>query len=227
MKEGSPEKTTELKEIFPKNGSVEIITGCMFSGKTEELIMRLRRVRIALDIHVKHGRIKREIADEVIMAFKPSIDNRYSKSDLDSHGGSKWSGFAIDREKPKKEIFSKITENTKIVGIDEAQFFSEELIGACDELAARGIRVIIAGLDTNFRGEIFGIMGDLITSADKKDAVTAICMTCGDEATRTQRIVNGKPANYTDDTIVVGAAESYEARCRKHHEVPGKPVLIK
>ena len=103
-------------------------------------------------------------------------------------------------------------------------FFSPELLEVCDELASRGIRVIVAGLDTNFRGEIFGIMGDLITSSDKKDAVTAICMICGEDATRTQRIVNGKPANYGDDLIVVGAEESYEARCRKHHEVPGKPT---
>ncbi|MBI4157862.1 thymidine kinase [Candidatus Woesebacteria bacterium] len=223
-KETLKERGSELKDFFPKNGSVEIISGCMFSGKTEELIRRLKRVRIALDIHVKQGRLTREIAEEAIKAFKPSIDNRYSESDLDSHGGGKWSGYAIDREHPKKEILSVITENTKIVGIDEAQFFSPELLEVCDELASRGIRVIVAGLDTNFRGEIFGIMGDLITSSDKKDAVTAICMICGEDATRTQRIVNGKPANYGDDLIVVGAEESYEARCRKHHEVPGKPT---
>lgn len=218
------ERAPELKDFFPKDGLVEVISGCMFSGKTDELIRRLNRVRITLDIHVKHGRLKREIADEAIRAFKPSIDNRYSESDLDSHGGSRWSGFAIDKNKPREEILSKITENTKVVAIDEAQFFSEELLEVCDELAARGIRVIIAGLDTNFRGEIFGIMGELITSADKKDAVTAICMVCGEEATRTQRIINGEPANYDDPLIVVGGEESYEARCRKHHIVPRKPA---
>jgi thymidine kinase len=106
------------------------------------------------------------------------------------------------------------------VGIDEAQFFDSEVIEVAEEFATRGIRVLVAGLDTDFRGEPFGPMPILMSMAEHVDKLHAICMVCGDEASRTQRLVNGKPARFDDPVVIVGASEMYEARCREHHEVP-------
>lgn len=232
-KERKTERAPELKEIIRDNGSVEAISGCMFCGKTDELIRRLENVSITLKTHVDHGRLSQELADEVIKVFKPSIDNRYGPGAfLYAHNKRTFPAILINKEKPREEVSKYITNNTLIVAFDEAQFFPAELLDVCNELAEKGVRVIAAGLDTNFRGEAFGIMGELITSADKKDAYTAICMVCGKTATRTQRLKleddgNGntarKPAPYNDPLVVVGAKDLYEARCRHHHEVPGRP----
>lgn len=221
-----------IERFFPENGSVEAIFGCMYSGKSEELIDRLEKVRITLDIHVAQGNLKEKDIKDVIKAFKPRVDRRYSQDKIDSHSGRSWPAILIDEETPV-EIFDHLSEETMVVAIDEAQFFSNELPGVCEALAERGIRVIVAGLDTNFRGETFGPMGDLIAVSDKKDQTSALCMICGKTATRTQRMFvekndEGKeirkPANYVDKEVIVGAQELYEARCRKHHEVPGKPT---
>ena len=116
-----------------------------------------------------------------------------------------------------QEVFEK---DTTVVAIDEAQFFDAQIVQIAEQLASRGIRVLVAGLDTDFRGEPFGPMPILMSMAEHVDKLHAICMVCGDEASRTQRLVNGKPARYDDPVVIVGASEMYEARCREHHEVP-------
>ncbi len=184
------------------NGSIEVITGSMFSGKTDELIRRLRRARIAkLEVQV----------------FKPIIDTRFSIEKVKSHAGNEFEARPI---RSSGEILKQLNEETSVVAIDEAQFFDEGIVKVAEELAARGLRVIVAGLDMDFRGEPFGVMPVFLARAERVDKLQAICMVCGEPASRTQRLVNGKPARYSDPIVIVGAAELYEARCRKHHEVP-------
>ena len=184
------------------NGSIEIICGSMFSGKTEEMIRRLRRAIIA---------------KQKVQVFKPVIDNRYKAEKVTSHAGA---DFEADPINDSSEILSKLDEDTTVVGIDEAQFFDDGIIEIIDKMADSGIRVIVTGLDMNFRGEPFGCVPVLMSKADHVDKLHAICMVCGKEAGRTQRLVNGKPAHYNDPIVIVGASELYEARCRLHHEVP-------
>jgi thymidine kinase len=186
-------------------GSVEVVCGSMFSGKTDELIRRLRRATIA---------------KQQVQVFKPAIDNRYAIEKVKSHAGSEFDATPVQKA---VEIFGKMDANTTVVGIDEAQFFDPEIVSLVGELAQRGIRVIVAGLDTDFRAEPFGCMPVLMAIAEKVDKLQAICMTCGEPASRTQRLVNGRPAYYEDPVVIVGAAEMYEARCRKHHEIPHHP----
>lgn len=188
-----------------RDGWVETISGCMFAGKTEELI---RRIKVL------------EFAKKEIMVFKPVIDNRYSETKVVSHAGSSVESYIIN---DAIEILEMVKPTTEVVAIDEAQFFEDNICDVANELANRGIRVMCAGLDTNFRGEPFGPMPKLITEAEFVTKLAAVCNKCGAPATRTQRIVNGKPASYNDPTIVVGASEAYEARCRHCHEVPDKP----
>lgn len=184
------------------DGSVEVICGSMFSGKTEEMIRRLRRARIA---------------KQQVQVFKPSIDTRYNAEKVTSHAGIDFEALPV---KSSQDIFPNLKEDTTVVGIDEAQFFDEGIVEVIELLADRGIRVIVNGLDMNFRGEPFGFVPVLMARADKVDKLQAICMVCGEPASRTQRLVNGKPAKYDDPVVIVGAAEMYEARCRHHHEVP-------
>lgn len=197
------------KEQHFRRGTLEVISGCMFGGKTEELIRRLRSAKIA---------------QEEIQAFKASIDTRYGGKDkLNSHSGLEWAGtIPIDPATPIG-ILGEVKQETSVVAIDEAQFFTGELVKTCEALVKRQIRVIVAGLDTDFRGEPFGSMPNLMAVAEKLDKYPAICQICGEDASFTQRIVNGQPARYGDPVVVVGASELYEARCRKHHEVPGRP----
>jgi thymidine kinase len=183
-------------------GSVEVITGSMFSGKTDELIRRLRRARIAR---------------QKIQVFKPGIDTRFAEDKVTSHAGTE---FAATPVGSAREIPRMLSSDTTVVGIDEGQFLDSELAPVVLELADRGIRVIVAGLDTDFRGEPFGVMPRVIAQADHIDKLYAICMVCGAEATRTQRLINGRPARFDDPVVVVGASELYEARCRQHHQVP-------
>ncbi|NMD31719.1 MAG: thymidine kinase [Chloroflexi bacterium] len=184
------------------SGSVEVITGSMFCGKTDELIRRLRRATIAR---------------QKIQVFKPVIDNRYQVEKVTSHAGTQFDALPIQKS---TDILTNLDPDTTVVGVDEAQFFDDEIIQIVQLLAERGIRVIVAGLDTDFRAEPFGCMPAIMAMAEKVDKLQAICMICGEPACRTQRLVNGKPARYDDPVIIVGAAEMYEARCRKHHEVP-------
>lgn len=183
-------------------GSVEVVCGSMFCGKTEELIRRLRRAMIAR---------------QKVQVFKPIIDKRYHVEKVTSHAGT-----AIDARpiRSVQEILTCLEADTTVVGLDEAQFFEPELVPIVQSLADRGLRVIVAGLDMDFRGEPFGIMPTLMSIAERVDKLQAICMVCGEPACRTQRLVNGLPARYDDPVVIVGAAELYEARCRQHHQVP-------
>ncbi len=177
----------------------------MFSGKSEELIRRLRRA---------------VIAKQKVQVFKPQIDDRYSIDQVRSHSGS---GFDATPVASSADIVALVAADTTVVGIDEAQFFDMNLAHVVAALADAGKRVICAGLDLDFRGEPFGPMPTLLAIAERVDKLTAICVVSGEPATRTQRIINGRPASYHDPIILVGATESYEARSRKHHDVPGKP----
>lgn len=188
-----------------QKGWIEVICGPMFAGKSEELIRRVKTLSYA---HQK------------IIAFKPAIDNRYDKSAIASHDGEKYQAFAI---KSAEDILPLVESDVQVVAIDEVQFFKDNIVSICESLADRGVRVIVAGLDTDFRGEPFGVMPLLLARAEFVTKLSAACTVCGCAATRTQRLVDGKPANYDDPIILVGAKESYEARCRKHHIVPNKP----
>ncbi|MFZ3069880.1 MAG: thymidine kinase [Anaerolineaceae bacterium] len=183
-------------------GSVEVITGSMFCGKTEELIRRLRRATIAR---------------QKVQVFKPIIDNRYAYSKVTSHSGVDFEAQPIESS---PEILKKLDPDVTVVGIDEAQFFDDGIVDVVNQLADCGIRVIVTGLDTDFRGEPFGCMPTLIAKAEYVDKLNAICMMCGETASRTQRLVNGQPAHYNDPIVIVGASEMYEARCRRCHQVP-------
>ncbi|NIS79145.1 MAG: thymidine kinase [Anaerolineales bacterium] len=184
------------------DGRVEVIAGSMFSGKTDELIRRLRRAKIAR---------------QKLQVFKPRLDTRYGEGKLASHAGAEFDASAIDGA---SIILDSVDAETTVVAIDEAQFFDDEIIDVVQALAERGIRVLVAGLDMDFRGEPFGPMPTLMTQAERVDKLHAICMVCGNEASRTQRLIDGHPAHYNDPVVIVGASELYEARCRAHHEVP-------
>ncbi len=183
-------------------GSIEVITGSMFCGKTDELIRRLRRATIAR---------------QKVQVFKPVIDDRYAVEKVTSHAGSEYAALPIQSA---VEIPERLDEATTVVAIDEAHFFDNEIVAIASDLADQGKRVIVAGLDTDFRGEPFGPIPILMAQAERVDKLHAICMTCGEPASRTQRLIDGEPARYDEPVVVVGAAELYEARCRKHHKVP-------
>jgi thymidine kinase len=174
----------------------------MFSGKTEEMIRRLRRA---------------QIAKQQIQVFKPILDTRFSETKVTSHAGSDFEATPVNSA---AEILDLVEEDTTVVAVDEGQFFDMEITRVVHSLADRGVRVLVGGLDTDFRGEPFGPMPVLMAQAERVDKLHAICMVCGDAASRTQRLINEKPANYDDPVVVVGASELYEARCRRHHEVP-------
>ena len=184
-------------------GSVEVICGSMFCGKTEELIRRVRRAIIA---------------KKAVQVFKHRVDERYQGAAfVSSHNGSNIDAQPVQ---DANEIFANLHADTSVVAIDEAQFFADELPQVVLRLASEGIRVIIAGLDTDFRGEPFGSMPHLLSLAEEVTKLRAICVICGEAASHTQRLVNGEPAFYDDPLILIGATESYEARCRHHHYVP-------
>jgi len=183
-------------------GSVEVITGSMFSGKTDELIRRLRRAKIAR---------------QQVQVFKPSIDDRFGMEKLASHAGTEFEATPIGQP---RQIFEMLDSETTVVAVDEAQFFDESICETVQTLAERGLRVLVAGLDTDFRADPFGPMPRLMAQAERVDKLHAICMVCGGLASRTQRLIDGEPARYDDPVVVIGANELYEARCRQHHEVP-------
>jgi len=185
-------------------GWIELICGSMFSGKTEELIRRLKRA---------------EYARQKAQVFKPSLGQRYDKTMISSHAGAKFEAQIVDSV---AEIANLIEADTQVIGIDEVQFFGWEIAELCHKLAGEGKRVILAGLDMDFRGDPFGPVPVLMAQAESVDKLQAICMVCGSSASRTQRLVNGKPAPYDAPVILVGAQEVYEARCRNCHDVPVK-----
>lgn len=189
-----------------REGWIEVICGCMFAGKTEELI---RRINVL------------SYARKNILVFKPKIDDRYSTTEIASHAGSKVPCIVISEA---KEILDYVNYDTDVVAIDEVQFFDEDVVDICEYLADSGLRVMVAGLDKDFRGEPFGVLPDLLTRAEFVTKLTAVCAKCGAPATRTQRIINGKPASFNDPIVLVGAKEAYEPRCRHCHEIVEKPI---
>lgn len=188
-------------------GSLEIICGPMFSGKSEELIRRMKRV---------------QISGKKFIIFKPAIDDRYDANHVVSHDQRKLEAIITGIDKASVDRISQIVqrENPEVIGFDEGNFFDTSIIDAIKQWVSEGKRVIVAGLDTDFRGEAFGPMGELLAKADYVDKVKAICMKCkSQEAVMTQRLINGKPAKRSDPVILVGGFDSYEARCRKCHEI--------
>ncbi len=176
-------------------GRIEVIVGSMFSGKTEELIRRVRRA---------------QLAKQRVQVFKPTIDNRYSVDDVTSHSDQRIESIVINRS---REIIEHLEDNTRVVAVDEAQFFDEDIVKIVQKLADRGLRVIIAGLDMNWKAEPFHPIPALMAIAEEVLKCQAICMSCGEPASRTQKLIAG------DNQIHVGAGEAYEARCRRCHEV--------
>jgi thymidine kinase len=186
-----------------REGSIEVITGVMFSGKSEEL---LRRVRRAL------------IARRNVQVFKSHLDDRYSGIQaISSHDGRVVEAHPVNEA---SQVASQIEPDTEVVAIDEVQFLDDAIVDVCNDLADRGLRVIVSGTDMDFRGRPFGPIGPLLAIAEEIDKLHAICVKCGELATRNQRLIDGKPAPAEGPTIQVGGAESYEARCRRCHEVP-------
>ena len=186
------------------SGWVEVISGSMFSGKTEELLRRLRRA---------------EIAGQSVAAFTPAVDDRYGEAKLGSHAGRSWQARVIDTTEAGVWEIPDVLDGEEVVAIDEANFFPVELVDVADHLAADGRRVLVSGTDLTFRGEPFEPLGQLMATAEYVDKLQAICTQCGEPATRNQRLIDGEPAHVDDPTILVGAEESYEARCRSCHEV--------
>ena len=192
--------------IPPRQGGwLEVICGPMFSGKSEEMIRRLRRA---------------EIAGQRVVIFKPRIDDRYDAADVVSHAGVRMRAVAVDGV---AELVAR-SAGHDVVGIDEVQFFDGAIVEASLGLADRGVRVVVSGLDQDFRRLPFGVMPELLAHAEFVDKLQAVCHRCGGTATTTQRLVDGRPAPYSGDTVVVGAAEQYEARCRDCHE-PGADAI--
>ena len=192
--------------IMNQSGWLELICGSMFSGKSEELIRRVRRA---------------QFAKQNVQVFKPAIDNRYSEESVVSHNGTTVTAKPVQAS---IDILQQVIVATDIVAIDEIQFFDVEIVDVVQILANQGHRVIVAGLDQDFRGEPFGQVPALMAIAESVTKLQAVCTSCGSPASRTQRLIDGKPASYNDPIILVGASESYEPRCRHHHEVPGKPI---
>jgi thymidine kinase len=189
-------------------GRLEIICGPMFSGKSEELIRRLRRAIIA---------------KQRVMTFKHALDNRFSFDCVASHAGDKLDAQAIDTPERILEFVKK--GGADVIGIDEVQFFPNSIIYVIDELIHSGKRVIAAGLDLDFRGIPFGPMPTLLTIADDVMKLKAICSVCGKDAAFSQRLIDGKPAKYNDPIILIGAQESYQARCRACYEIDELPPV--
>lgn len=191
-------------DTITKPGWIEVVTGPMFAGKSEELIRRIKRL---------------EYAKKEVLVFRPRIDNRYSLDEVVSHSNSRRKSIIIDSS---NDILSYLKESTFAVVIDEIQFLDQGLVPLCEHLANIGIRVILGGLDSDFRGEPFSVTAEMMARAEYVTKLTAICVRCGSPATKTQRIVNGRPAHFLDPIVVVGASEAYEPRCRHCHEVLGK-----
>jgi thymidine kinase len=192
------------RERDRSRGHIELICGSMFSGKTEELIRRIKRA---------------EIAKQRVQVFSHTFDTRYGENKVASHSGADWKSVPVQNA---DQVLEQLDPAATVVAVDEAQFFDWKITEVVNQLAQRGVRVIVAGLDTDFRAEPFGPMPILMAQAEQVDKLNAICVVCSAPASRTQRLINGAPAKYDDPVILVGASEVYEARCRHCHQVPGR-----
>jgi thymidine kinase len=192
-----------MREINGHYGWVEVICGCMFSGKTEELIRRMTRA---------------QIARQKLQVFKPAIDDRYGREFVASHNSNRIESVPVQNP---REILSLLDDCTRVVGVDEAQFFDASIVEVVERLAMRGIRVVVAGLDMDYLGRPFGPMPQLLAIAEQVTKLSAICMVCGAPASRSQRITNSA------ETVLVGAHDSYEARCRAHHQPEPETRLVR
>ncbi|QST02905.1 thymidine kinase (plasmid) [Pontibacillus sp. ALD_SL1] len=181
---------------------IELITGCMYSGKTERFIER---------VHELKGEGKH------ILQFKPVQDDRYDKNDIVSHDGRRIKGLAVDGPDELMEIVEG--EEPDCVAIDEVQFFGWDFVRVVETLANQGVHVLLAGLDQDFTGRSFGIMPDLMAQSDVMIKLNATCARCGDPASKSQRLVYGRPAAIYDPIVIVKEGVTYEPRCRKHHEL--------
>jgi thymidine kinase len=186
------------------SGWIEVVTGSMFSGKTEEILRRLRRA---------------EVAGQEIAVFKPAVDDRYGDTSVGSHVGRQWEADVVPSEGEGVWQIREGLNGEDVVAVDEANFFGRELVDVCQQLADDGRRVLVSGIDQTYRGEPFEPLPQLMAVAEYVDKLQAICSVCGEPATRNQRLVEGEPAHADEPTIVVGADESYEARCRNCHSV--------
>ena len=185
-----------------KFGWIECICGSMFSGKSEELLRRIKRG---------------VIAKQKVLLFKPSIDNRYDENRVSTHNGNSYDSISIEKS---SDILNFVKDTQyDIIGIDEIQFFDNDIVKIINKLADDGIRVIVAGLDMDFKAEPFHPMPEIMAISEMVTKLHAVCNKCGKEASRSQRLINGKPAKYDDPVVVIGASESYEARCRHCHEI--------
>lgn len=191
-----------------RGGFLEVIVGPMFSGKSEELIRRTTRALIA---------------KQHVQVFKPALDDRYDElhgaAMVASHNGRTLGAYAVAEVAQLQEA---LEDEAQVIAIDEGQFLSQNLVQLASDLAEAGKRVIVAGLDLDFRGEPFGPIPELLARAESVTKLTAVCVRCGAAATRTQRLIGGHPAHYDDPVILVGASESYEPRCRACHRVVRK-----
>ena len=185
------------------SGWIEFLSGPMYSGKTDELLRRLNRARIA---------------DQSYLAFKPGIDDRYKKEEIVSHDGRTVECEVIQKERPEN-ILSLVKEDTRIVVIDEVQFFDISVVEVIEDLADLGKRVIVAGLDLDFRGEPWEVSAELLSRAEYVDKLKGVCIKCGELATRTQREIEGVPAHYNSPLTLVGSEEAYKGVCRECHVV--------
>ena len=185
----------------PSSGWIEVVCGSMFCGKTEELIRRVRRA---------------QIARQKIQVFKHSLDARYAEREVASHNGMQLEATPVENT---AQLRSMIEPDSTVIAVDEGQFFDDGLEALCEDLADEGMRVIVAGLDMDFRGEPFGPIPQLLARAERVDKLQAICVVCGGPASHTQRLIDGEPAAYDDPVIMVGANEVYQARCRGCHKV--------
>jgi thymidine kinase len=188
-------------------GWIEVITGPMFSGKTAQLILRVTQA---------------QAVGQKVQVFKPKLDTRSASREVRSHVG-----LSIDATpvREAKELLDLLDSDIEVVALDEGQFFDHAIVAVCNLLADQGKRVIVAGLDMDFRGEPFGPMSQLMAVAEVVDKFTALCTVCGEPASFSQRLINGEPARYSDPVILLGGSEIYQPRCRSHHLVPGKEIL--
>jgi thymidine kinase len=199
------------RHLYPKAGLIEVICGPMFSGKTEELIRRLRRAKIAR---------------QRVVVFKPRIDNRYDEVQIVSHSSQKIPSIPVEDPSAMEHCLEHLDAPVDVVGVDEAQFFDASLLPFVENLANNGVRVVIAGLDQDYLGQPFGAMPNLLAIADVVTKQYAVCVVCGSPASKSQRITDAKMGQISDKQVLVGADQLYEARCRRCHRSEGDAPAV-